>query len=194
MCFVSLYRIWNGADEPICREGMETKTWKMDWWTDWGKERVGWIEQVVLTYIHWSEVAQLCPTLCNPMDHSLPGSSVHGIFQARVLEWAAISFSRGSSQPRDRTQVSRLVGRCFIVWATREAYTVCKTVNGKLLYDTRSPAWRSVTALEGWDWVTGGREVQKGGTHTHIHLVMSDLSCTAEINIVKQFPPMKNKI
>ena len=47
-----------------------------------------------------SEVAQLCPTLCNPMDCSLPGSSVHGIFQARVLEWGAISFSRRSSRPR----------------------------------------------------------------------------------------------
>ena len=44
-----------------------------------------------------SEVAQLCPTLCEPMDCSLPGFSVHGIFQARVLEWVAISFSRGSS-------------------------------------------------------------------------------------------------
>ena len=47
-----------------------------------------------------SEVAQLCLTLCDPMDCSLPGSSVHGIFQATVLEWIAISFSRGSSQPR----------------------------------------------------------------------------------------------
>ena len=44
-----------------------------------------------------SKVAQLCPTLCNPMDYSLPGSSIHGIFQARVLEWVAISFSRVSS-------------------------------------------------------------------------------------------------
>ena len=67
-----------------------------------------------------SEVAQLCPTLCNPMDCSLPGSSVHGIFQARVLEWIAISFSRGSSLPRDRTRVSRIVDRRFTVWATRE--------------------------------------------------------------------------
>ena len=50
-----------------------------------------------------SEVAQSCPTLCDPMDDSLPGSTVHGIFQARILEWAAISFSRGSSQPRDQT-------------------------------------------------------------------------------------------
>ena len=62
-----------------------------------------------------SLVAQSCPTLCDPMDCSLPGSSVHGIFQARVLEWGAISFSRGSSQPRDRTQFSHIVGRCFIV-------------------------------------------------------------------------------
>ena len=45
-----------------------------------------------------SEVAQSCPTLCDPMDCSLPGSSIHGIFQARVLEWVAISFTRGSSQ------------------------------------------------------------------------------------------------
>ena len=55
------------------------------------------------------------------MDCSLPGSSVHGIFQARVLEWVAISFSKGSSQPRDQTQVSRIIGRCFTVRATREA-------------------------------------------------------------------------
>ena len=44
---------------------------------------------------------QLCPTLCDPMGGSPPGSSVHGILQARILEWVAISFSRGSSQPRD---------------------------------------------------------------------------------------------
>ena len=56
-------------------------------------------------------VAQSCPTLCDPMDHSLPGSSVHGIPQARILEWVAISSSRGSSWPRDRTQVS--CGLCF---------------------------------------------------------------------------------
>ena len=47
------------------------------------------------------EVAQSCPTFCDPVDCSLPGSSVHGIFQARVLQWVAISFSTGSSQPRD---------------------------------------------------------------------------------------------
>ena len=60
-----------------------------------------------------SEVLQSCLTLCDPMDCSLPDSSVHGIFQARILEWVAISFSRGSSQPRDRTQVSCIAGRHF---------------------------------------------------------------------------------
>ena len=67
-----------------------------------------------------SEVTQSCLTLCDPMDYSLPGSSVHGIFQAIVLEWIAISFSRGSSQPRDRIQVSRIVDRHCTVWTTRE--------------------------------------------------------------------------
>ena len=69
-----------------------------------------------------SEVAQSCPTLWDSVDCSLPGSSVHGILQARILEWVAISFSRGSSPPRDQTQVSRVVGRCFTLWATRKAH------------------------------------------------------------------------
>ena len=57
----------------------------------------------------------------NPVDCRLPGSSVHGIFQARILEWAAISLSRGSSQFRDRTRVSCTARRFFTDWATREA-------------------------------------------------------------------------
>ena len=71
-------------------------------------------------YSHWvkkekkeNEVTQSCLPLCDPMDSSLTGSSVHGIFQARVLEWVAISFSRGSSQPRDQTHVSCIVGSRF---------------------------------------------------------------------------------
>ena len=67
-----------------------------------------------------SEVTQSCPTLCDPMDCSLPRSSVHGIFQARVLEWVAISFSRGSSRPMDRIQVSHIVGRRFISQSLRK--------------------------------------------------------------------------
>ena len=59
------------------------------------------------------EVAQSCPTLCDPVDCNLLGFSVHGILQARILEWIAISFSRGSSQPRDRIRVSHIGGRRF---------------------------------------------------------------------------------
>ena len=66
-------------------------------------------------------VAQLCPTL-RPHDCSLPGSSVHGILQARILEWVAISFSRGSSWARDRTRVSCIAGRFFTNWAIRKSY------------------------------------------------------------------------
>ena len=62
-----------------------------------------------------SEVAKSCPTLCDPMDCHLPGSSVHGIFQARVLEWGAIYSARGSSRPRDPIWDSRIVGRRFTV-------------------------------------------------------------------------------
>ena len=73
----------------------------------------------VLAIVKWSEevkVAQLCPTLCNPMDYT-----VHVILQARILEWVAVPFSRGSSQPRDRTQVSCIAGRFFTRWDMREA-------------------------------------------------------------------------
>ena len=92
-------------------------------------------KSLLISWLQWSSAVILEPPkkfcaflkvrslsrvrLCDPMDCSLPRSSVHGIFQARVLEWVAISFSRGSSWPRDQTQASRTVGRCFTVWATR---------------------------------------------------------------------------
>ena len=60
-------------------------------------------------------VAQSCPTLCDPMDCSPPSSSAHGILQARILEWVAMSFSRGSSQPRDQTQVFCIARRFFTI-------------------------------------------------------------------------------
>ena len=62
------------------------------------------------------KVAQLSPTLWDPMEYT-----VHGILQARILEWVAFPFSRGSSQPRDRTQVPCIASRFFTSWATREA-------------------------------------------------------------------------
>ena len=74
--------------------------------------------------IQWKKVLvmQSCPTLCDPMDWSLPGSSVHGILQRRILEWVAIPFSRVSSWPRDQTWVSCIAGRVLTIWATREAW------------------------------------------------------------------------
>ena len=68
-----------------------------------------------------SSVAQLCLTLCDPKDYSPPGSSVHGISQARILEWVAMSFSRGSSQPRDQTFFSCICREILYYWATWEA-------------------------------------------------------------------------
>ena len=73
-----------------------------------------------LDSVRFSSIAQLCPTLCDPMDCSLPGSLVHGIFQAWILEWVAIAFSRESSWPGDQTGVPRTADRLFTVWATRE--------------------------------------------------------------------------
>ena len=68
---------------------------------------------------NWTELKSLSRVwLCNPMDCSPPGSSINGVFLARVLEWVAISFFRGSSQPRDRTWVSRILSRRLTVWAT----------------------------------------------------------------------------
>ena len=80
-------------------------------------------------------VAQSHPTLCNPMDYSSSGFSVHGILQARMLEWVAIPFSRESSRPRDRTRVSFIAGRFFTIWATREALKDISAFNSHFLYN-----------------------------------------------------------
>ena len=84
---------------------------------DWDVSQ-GWI----FHFLKWKvkvKVGQLCPTLCNPMN-----CTVHGILQARILEWVAYPFSRGSSQPRDWTQVSHVAGRFFTSWAAREALSL----------------------------------------------------------------------
>ena len=78
------------------------------------RENAGWI------YTNQDQpLNESCPTLCDPTD-----CIVHGILQARILEWVAFPFSRGSSQPRDRTQVSRIAAWFFTSWATREAQLV----------------------------------------------------------------------
>ena len=81
--------------------------------------------------------AQLCLTLCHPMDYSPPSSSDHGIFQARILELVSISYSRGSSWPRDQTVFlvpPALAGRFFTTWATWEA----------CIYSLQSPKWSNL--------------------------------------------------
>ena len=131
--------------------------------------------------IPYRNVAQSCPTLCDPTDCSLPGSSVHGIFQAIVLEGIAISFSSGSSWPRDRTRVSRIVDRHFTVWATREvplqpnvqAFHKDRTVyNGAVWGEVpdarghwsrgRRVNGRHLTGLGGVNWALLARD-QRGG-------------------------------
>ena len=96
--------------------------------------------------LKWSEVkvAQSYPTLCNPMDYR-----VHGILQARILEWEVFRFSRGSSQPRDQTQVSRIAGGFFTSWATREIPAQASWFKGYWLMLGRS--------LPGsiWIWIGG---------------------------------------
>ena len=88
--------------------------------------------QLRVSSVQSSSVAQSYLILCNPMDCSPPGSSVHGILQASIQEWVAISFSRGSSQPRDLTRVSCIAGRFFLsnflfgfpAWETKCAHTI----------------------------------------------------------------------
>ena len=95
-------------------------------------------------------IIKLYPTLCDPTDCSLPGSSVHRILQARILEWVVISFSRGSFQPRDQTlqAVSCIVGRFFTYWATREALNPSQTLK---FYPSPAKTIHGVT-LE-WHWI-----------------------------------------
>ena len=117
-----------------------------------GQQWISWLGDIIdsedIERKRESEVAQSCLPLCNPMDCSLPGSSIHGIFQARILEWFAISFSRGSSQPGDRTQVSLLAGRYFTIWATR------KTMSFRTLEDmSLSKFWEIMKDRETWHGV-----------------------------------------
>ena len=94
-------------------------------------------------YIHMyqhvcAQSLKLCPTLCDPMDCSSPGSFVHGILQARILEWVAVLFSRGSSRPRDRIHISCITGTEY-----------CQS--GKLIqaFSVQSFYWDSITYYPG---------------------------------------------
>ena len=93
----------------------------------WGHKESDTTAQLNWTEHMWKYESESCSVLsdCNPMDSSLPGSSVRGILQARMLEWFATPFSRGSSSSRDWTHVSHIAGRFFTIWATREAQEPC---------------------------------------------------------------------
>ena len=80
----------------------------------------------------WALVAESCPSLCDRVDRSPPGSSVRGILQARIREWVAMPSSRGSSRPRDRTRVSHTAGGLFTLWVTREAHVVWACYTSKM--------------------------------------------------------------
>ena len=94
-------------------------------WKLWGQggsgSLPGWFYQI-MPFV--GTFAQLRPTLCNPVDCSPPGSSVHGFSQARIPEWVAISFSKGSFWTRHGTRVSCIAGRFFTIWATREILAI----------------------------------------------------------------------
>ena len=115
-------------------------------------------------------LAQSCLTLCNPMDYSPPGSSVHGILQARILEWAAMPSFRASSRLRDRTQVSCIAGRFFTIWAREgqipSRWSIVKSLFSPSFYanfllEAGSFLFLSITSLtelsslKSWLWPSG---------------------------------------
>ena len=131
----------------------------------------------------WSEVSQACLTHCDPMDSSLSGSAIHEIFQARLLEWAAISFSRGSSQLRDQTWVSCIVDRRFTVWATGKPFLTEHSKNSSYL-DQNSPqyCYRGLLSCSVSNSVKFSSEFRcslPGGKHLQVSTVQSIPKATA---------------
>ena len=102
-------------------------------------------------------VAQVCPTLCDPMDCHPPGSSLLGILQERILEWVAIPFSGVSSWHRDRIQVSCIAGRFFTIWATREVLEI-----GVYFILWHISVWTSHISGVPWSHVASGCCVGQG--------------------------------
>ena len=121
-----------------------------------------------------SEVAQLCPTPSDLMNCSLPGSSVHGIHQARVLEWAAIFFPRGSSRPKTRTRISCIAGRFFTDLGMREVFRIPWTSLYELIHNKSQIKLLSQTIISPLHWQSLGSLV------SHFQLfVLSNLHCSS---------------
>ena len=128
-------QVWSLGQEDPLEEEMAIYSsilaWRIPWslagYSPWGSQKVrhDWVTK---PSTHTNEhsthvlclVIQSSLTLCDPMDCSPPGSSVHGILQARILEWLTIPFSIRSSWPRDQTQVSLIAGRFFTIWTSRD--------------------------------------------------------------------------
>ena len=100
---------WEDPLEKAMAPHSSTLAWKIPWMEEphrlhspWGRKESG----MTSFSLSHAKSLQSCPTLCDPMDCSLPGSSAHGFLQTRILEWVAMPFSRASSRPRDRTHAS----------------------------------------------------------------------------------------
>ena len=114
---------WHGSSEERCNSAGRSCQGE----TGQKRQCSGWFWKVRV------KVAQSCPTLCYPMDYT-----VHGILQARILEWVAFPFTRRSSQPRDRTQVSHIAGGFFTSWVTREATSEAGSEGGFIMVFVRA--------------------------------------------------------
>ena len=119
------------------------------------------------------KVTQWCLTLCKPLDYA-----VHGILQPRVLEWVAIPSSRGSSQPRDRTQVYCIAGRFFTSWATREALGPSTPINHQC------SSWPNLPLWEAWGSERQGQNlvIHPGITVWWLVFVLADSLATSDIS------------
>ena len=149
---LSVGRTWDNAPHcSLCLEGEKVKygityrLWALAnglaWWSGIWKQN-DWGKNVSLL------VAQSCLTLCNPMECSPPGFSVHGISQARTPEWVAIPFSKGSSWPRDQIQVSCIASRFFAIWVTRGFLREKKMVTMKFWEEVCG--WTSKSGQKTW--------------------------------------------
>ena len=120
------------------------------------------------------------------------GSSIHGIFQARVLEWVATSFSRGSSRSRDQTQVSCIVGRCFTIWASREVPLIvvhpsyCCCYVASVMSDSVQPHRRQPTRLPR-TWDSPGKNTGVG-----CHFLLLCIKVKSESEVAQSFHTLSN--
>ena len=133
-------------------------------WVDGSKERSGLVcsrtegHQCLgvlgIVWVKWVKVTQSCLILCDPMDYT-----VHGILQTRILEWVAFPFLRGSSQPSYQTLVSRIAGRFFTSWATREA----QLKGWQVTFILQRNSWTSEKKTKRWVWWKWEKKTWNGG-------------------------------